>query len=1278
MATRDGRNNGAVISFEADYAEIASAVTKSVMESFDNVDQAVATAVKRLGSALRDNLRFDQYFKDIDTLSVKVNEAFSKFSGDRSLGNAEELVKLYNALSARSEEAARSISGSLNNFHAVMADASNLFADAGKYDVSAFKEMFTVFESLKAVGVDVESTFSQIFSNADNVRTMREQIAALEADLSRSNDELDRTRERLREVSDELFDAKSNGKINEFNELIRTARNEFNAFLIANNIDRSDFRLTDIFEQIEEGALTSGEAITRLKSELPELLPRDASVGIEPFLARMEEVLTKIDEMQASIRELGTVSPQSGISVGAADGTEAITHESEAVRELVSQSPAVQDFATLLASIIKLGAESGGEASDLNTQVTPLVETLRSLADVDAGKLQSLGRVFGGLASINGIKIHPSAMKNLQEGLEGISRIQDSGALKELSTLDFNKFNELKPNQAALKNLATYLPTIASADAENLKRLSEVDFSGFANIKSPEINTEGIASIVKLADAFEKAANNVASLNRQISSGAASASGGGSGYIYGEFSKLIDGVKVKDRGSAIGQLGFTPEDAAVLTKYIENMGIPVDKLSTKWSEVKDKTGEYKQILEATVSGENQFGDESTRVLKFSRALEEVNGKMQPIIRDGVPVWNAIGSGIDKVNVAAHNFISGTDQIKASNKLYDRIKEVSSFLGTASSGGLGREGSEVETQFNWLTNYLEEYKILEKSVNEGTITQKEFNEEFERLGALSSRMQKEMAPAVDEVKALQKAEEEFYKNLEKEEQARRAAREKEESAEDAEARSFIAEEDRVAEQEAAAWRQAIAKANEEEAQSMLKLEDAFDAYEQKQRDAIAAEEAREDAAARREINRYDDELDAAAAKSQKAQEDLAWSIHEREEKEREAAESGIKHQEEYIKKTREAVQAAAEAEDAAGAKGAYAYWDELDKEADKVTGTLDKLNQTINDSSNAINGPWSEASEEQKNSLTRLSEGVDRLRQSYSDGKIDLDEYSEAADGLAEEYGKLDTAVTRQYDMAKKVGAAERKATKETLDSLNARRSANNEVRNATRILNDYSAAENSHNQSSREAYNNIKNLRGNLQELNAQYASGEMSLEEYNQKWREYSGEISRNAAIIELNGDAHMTAFGKIGKAIKTHLTTLSATAAIGTVMREIRQMVEAVKDIDLAMTELKKVTDETDARYEKFLTDAASRAKALSATISDTVSATADFARLGLSIDEAEAAADAAIVYKSVGDNIETIDDAAESIISTMKAFKIEASDAMVIVDKFNKVGKELCPAA
>lgn len=126
------------------------------------------------------------------------------------------------------------------------------------------------------------------------------------------------------------------------------------------------------------------------------------------------------------------------------------------------------------------------------------------------------------------------------------------------------------------------------------------------------------------------------------------------------------------------------------------------------------------------------------------------------------------------------------------------------------------------------------------------------------------------------------------------------------------------------------------------------------------------------------------------------------------------------------------------------------------------------------------------------------------------------------------------------------------------------------------------------------------------------------------------------------------------------------------------IRQVYQNVLQLDTAMTELKKVTNETEDAYIQFLDNAEDRAKKLGATLVDTVSATADMARLGYNIEDASNLADVALIYKNVGDGIENIDDSSATIISTMQGFGIEAEKAIQIVDRFNEVANKYASSA
>lgn len=202
-------------------------------------------------------------------------------------------------------------------------------------------------------------------------------------------------------------------------------------------------------------------------------------------------------------------------------------------------------------------------------------------------------------------------------------------------------------------------------------------------------------------------------------------------------------------------------------------------------------------------------------------------------------------------------------------------------------------------------------------------------------------------------------------------------------------------------------------------------------------------------------------------------------------------------------------------------------------------------------------------------------------------------------------------------------------------------------------------------------YAGLKTQISLLETLHDELAEGKITYEKYIQEYTSinnridnYSNNIKAAGKATKSFGDSIKDLFGKFSK-------WLSVSQVVMKVIQTIRQMLITVKDIDTAMTELKKVTNETETTYDKFLSNATVRAKKLGATLTDVVSASADFAKLGKSISEASDLADAAIVYKNVGDDIDSINSAAESIISTMQAFSDENLTAMEIVDRFNATG-------
>ena len=116
-------------------------------------------------------------------------------------------------------------------------------------------------------------------------------------------------------------------------------------------------------------------------------------------------------------------------------------------------------------------------------------------------------------------------------------------------------------------------------------------------------------------------------------------------------------------------------------------------------------------------------------------------------------------------------------------------------------------------------------------------------------------------------------------------------------------------------------------------------------------------------------------------------------------------------------------------------------------------------------------------------------------------------------------------------------------------------------------------------------------------------------------------------------------------------------------------RQFASTVTDINTQITGLAKVSEQSSKQIYADFDSYADIAKEVRGTISDTITATADWSKNGYSIPDVKQLAEVSQLYKNVGDGID-IDAANESLISTLKGFQLEADQAEHIVDVFNEV--------
>lgn len=148
-------------------------------------------------------------------------------------------------------------------------------------------------------------------------------------------------------------------------------------------------------------------------------------------------------------------------------------------------------------------------------------------------------------------------------------------------------------------------------------------------------------------------------------------------------------------------------------------------------------------------------------------------------------------------------------------------------------------------------------------------------------------------------------------------------------------------------------------------------------------------------------------------------------------------------------------------------------------------------------------------------------------------------------------------------------------------------------------------------------------------------------------------------------------TVIEQIKRKTKEIFTYFSGSSIIFKAVNELKKGVQYVRDIDLALTELKKVTDETEETYRKFLDTASKTAAKVGSTIKDVVSSTADWARLGYSMKEAAQFAETTQILMNVSEFTD-VSQATDTLISSVQAFGYTAETSMEVVDLLNTIGE------
>lgn len=147
---------------------------------------------------------------------------------------------------------------------------------------------------------------------------------------------------------------------------------------------------------------------------------------------------------------------------------------------------------------------------------------------------------------------------------------------------------------------------------------------------------------------------------------------------------------------------------------------------------------------------------------------------------------------------------------------------------------------------------------------------------------------------------------------------------------------------------------------------------------------------------------------------------------------------------------------------------------------------------------------------------------------------------------------------------------------------------------------------------------------------------------------------------------------FENLGNSIKSAFSFMSGSMLIYKFATDIRQIPKIIQELDTELIDLKKTTTMTNDELDRFYNTSNDLAKQIGVSTNEIISQASAWSRLGYSTKEQiETMSKVSAIFKNISPDM-SMDDATDGLVSTMKAFNIEADKAIDgIASKINIIG-------
>lgn len=216
-------------------------------------------------------------------------------------------------------------------------------------------------------------------------------------------------------------------------------------------------------------------------------------------------------------------------------------------------------------------------------------------------------------------------------------------------------------------------------------------------------------------------------------------------------------------------------------------------------------------------------------------------------------------------------------------------------------------------------------------------------------------------------------------------------------------------------------------------------------------------------------------------------------------------------------------------------------------------------------------------------------------------------------------------------------------------------------------------------------------VRLKMEQMTAELAKGSKYTTEFNAAQGKMYATIDRGSGVFEKYQLAYKNGPGNIDQSLTKVTQSVkplsSYISEMGQKFRSLSQYlisnfgfqalqtgvtsgITSIKELNSAMTELKKTSDGTKQEYRDFTTQARTDAKDIGSTTTQITNSAADWSRLGYSLKDSQTMAKNTGILKNVSEFAD-INEATDAMVGIMQAYNYKPDDSMKLIDQLNQIG-------